>query len=83
LVVLLDKRLLLVGIGLEEEAADLMKGAAQALQQFAHAAWGAPSTEGLLDPVARWGGGVEASYLPDQLVFGRQPRRIRILRPIA
>jgi hypothetical protein len=60
LVVLLEEGLLLVGIGLEEEAADLMKGAAQAMQQFAHAAWGEPSTEGFLDPVARLGGRVEA-----------------------
>jgi len=31
------------------------------MQQFAHAAWGEPSTEGLLDPVARLGGRVEAA----------------------
>src|ERR1700744_3075604 len=46
--VLLDELLLLVRIGLEEEAADLMKGTAQTLEEFAHAAFREPSTEGLL-----------------------------------
>src|SRR5262249_4517190 len=61
LFVVIDEFLLLIGIGLEEEAADLMKGAAQAPPQLAHATWGEPSTEGLLDPIARLGGRREAS----------------------
>jgi hypothetical protein len=38
-----------------------MKGAAQAVEEFAHAAAREPSTEGLLDPVAHLGGRLEAA----------------------
>ena len=53
--------LLLVRISLEEEATDPVEGAAQPMEQFAHAARGEPSTEGRLDPVARLAGRVEAA----------------------
>src|SRR5262249_36362729 len=52
LFVVLQELLLLIRVRLEEEATDLMKGATQPMQELAHAAFGGPSTEGLLDPVA-------------------------------
>jgi len=61
LLVLLEELLLLIRIGLEEGAADLMKGTTQALEEFAPAAFGEPSTEGLLDPGARLSRGLEVA----------------------
>src|SRR5262249_26083348 len=57
----LKELLLLVRISLEEEAADPVEGAAQPMEQFAHAAWGEPSTEGRLDPVAHLASRLEAA----------------------
>src|SRR5208282_1204012 len=55
LLILLDKLLLLVQVGLEQESTCLVEGAAQTHQQLAHAAEGEPSTEGRLDPIAHLG----------------------------
>jgi hypothetical protein len=68
--VVVHERLLLVRIGLEEKAADLVKGAAQAMEELAHAALGKPSPEGLLDPVAHVGRRLETagSDLPFEVV---------------
>src|SRR5262249_2342095 len=61
LLVLGDELLLLLPIGLEEEGAGLVERAAGSLEQLAHAAWGVPSTEGLLGPIAHLGGRPEAA----------------------
>jgi hypothetical protein len=55
-----NERFLLVVVGLEQEGAGLVKGAAQALEQFTHAGRSVPSTEGFLDPVAHGRGALEA-----------------------
>src|SRR5262245_41474876 len=61
LFVVLQELLLLIRIGLEEEATYLVKGAAQAMEEFAHTAPAKPSTEGFLDPVAHLCRGLEAA----------------------
>src|SRR6476619_6723974 len=50
--VVVQERLLFVRIGLEEEAADLLEGTAQTLEEFTHTTFGKPSPEGLLVPIA-------------------------------
>jgi hypothetical protein len=61
LLIVFQELLLPVRISLEEEATDPVEGAAQPMEQFAHAARGEPSTEGRLDPVAYLAGRPEAA----------------------
>src|SRR5262249_30652764 len=61
LLVLGDELLLLGAVGLEQEGAGLVEGAAQAFEQLAHASRGELPTEVLLDPVAHLLGAAEAS----------------------
>src|SRR5262249_61772969 len=68
-----DERLLLGPVGLEEEGAGLVEGAAQPLEEVAHAARGEPSTEGLRDPLAHLGRAPEAAggdLLPEAVALG-------------
>src|SRR5437762_2500295 len=61
LLVIGHELLLFAMVGLEEEGAGLVEGAAQTHQQFPHAGWREPSTEGFLDPVTHLSGALEAS----------------------
>src|SRR5262249_45753043 len=61
LLIVFQELLLLVRVGLEEEATDPVEGTTQPMEQFAQAAWGEPSTEGRLDPVAHLAGRPEAA----------------------
>ncbi len=80
LFITVQKLLLFVGIGLEQEARNLMKGATQAFEQFAHAAEREPSPEGFLDPRTRLGRCFEASggYLVFELVELRPLQSARV-----
>ena len=57
----LEELLLLVGVGLEEKARHLVKGAPHSLEQLPHAAEREPSPEGCLDPLTGLGRRLEAS----------------------
>src|SRR5579859_2221597 len=78
-----DELLLLFLIGLEEEGAGLVEGAAQPHQQFAHATDREPSTEGGLDPRTHLGGALETpggNFLLELVELGsRQSARVALI----